>query len=155
MPILYDVPAQVTYKRALALEDLQLGRDVYFRADFAVSPARDYVVIAGTAAARQSVEREGMASPGDLPTSPTWGFGLRALQYRPDSKSSRDEIAIRVRARLAANPRIQSVDDVRVFRDTATDALVTTVAATVAGRTAAGRIDDRIEATIAIGGHRE
>lgn len=156
MPLAYTVPPQAaTYRRTLDLADLQLGRDLFFREDFAVSPARDYVVIAGVAAARQSVEREGLAAPGDLPLAPDWGYGIRAWHLRPDTASSRDAITTRVRSRSALNPRLQTVTDVRVFRDPATSALVTTVAATVVGRTGVGRIDDRVESTIVIGGQRQ
>lgn len=155
MPILYTVPAPTIYRRTLDAAELQLGRDVSFRGDFEVGPHRDYLVIERAAAAKQSVEREAQAAPGDLPLSPDWGFGLRRFVKMPDSKSVRDAITTRVQARLAVNPRIQTVDDVRVYRDTNTDALVTSVAATVAGRTSSGRIDDRVAATITVGGNRQ
>jgi hypothetical protein len=155
MPLLYGVPEPVVFARTLSASDEVLGKDLYFRGDFAVGPHRDYLLVDQVAAAKQSVEREGLAAPGDLPLHPDWGFGLRDQVKKPDTKSVRDLIGTRVRNRLAVNPRIQETQDVRVFRDANTGALVTTIQALAAGRTAAGRITDLVAATITTGGQRQ
>lgn len=140
MPILYSVPPQSHRPPVIDPANLN-GEDVSLRGgDLTVTAAGDWAVLTGTDAARQSVEREAVASPGDMPRRPQWGMGLRDSLLRPSSRELRDRQASSVRRRLLVNPRIDTVDTVEVSQrgDLAPGAVTITVAAKVRGQQAPG-----------------
>lgn len=111
-----------------------LGRDIKFKDDFEVSAAGDYVTVEGVDAVKQSILNEARTSPGEIATVREYGMGLSALVYRSASRANRDEAANRVRERLAANARVQRVDEVSVDRDTDRGATVVTARVIAGGR---------------------
>jgi phage baseplate assembly protein W len=113
------------------------GEDVSLRGgDLTVTTGGDWGTLQGADSARQSVEREAVASPGDMPRRPDWGMGLRDSLMRGAARDVRDRQAAAVRRRLAANPRIQKVDVVDVSQrgDLAPGAVTVTISATANGQ---------------------
>lgn len=139
MPLIFTVPPQSHRPPVVDPTDLN-GEDVSLRGgDLTVTAHGDWAVLTGAEAARQSVEREAVASPGDMPRRPQWGVGLRDSLLRPSSRELRDRQASSVRRRLLANPRIDTVDTVDVSQhgDLAPGAVTVTIAAKVRGQSAA------------------
>lgn len=110
MPIIYGVPPPpLRHPRTAPATDLN-GEDIALRgADFIETAAGDWGTVADVAAAKQSVEREAGASPGEMPRRPEWGMGIRDELMRGAGKDSRDRQVAAARRRLNANPRITSV----------------------------------------------
>jgi phage baseplate assembly protein W len=112
-PIAARRPPQVVDPTDLGGEDISLRGG-----DLGISGHGDWATLSGAPAARQSVEREACASPGDMPRRPDWGMGLRDSLMRGASRDVRDRQASAVRARLNVNPRIDRVETVDVaYRD--------------------------------------
>lgn len=136
MPLVYNVPVQVFIPPVIDPANLA-GEDVSLRGgDLTVTSAGDWGVVTGPLAARQSVEREAIASPGDMPRRPEWGMGLRNSLMRGTTRDERDRQASAVRRRLNANPRIDSIQTVDVsLRDDlpVQGAVTVTIAAFAAG----------------------
>jgi len=115
MPLIFGVPQSTRVNRKVVDQRDLNGEDVSLRiGDLAVSAAGDWTTVSDVAAARQSVEREACATPGEMPRRPQWGMGLRAELMRGSSIDSRDRQASSVRRRLLANPRISTVQKVTV-----------------------------------------
>jgi len=137
MPLTYSVPPQTTIRPAIIDQTDPNGEDVSLRGgDLAITAGGDWGALTGGLAARQSVEREAVASTGDLPRRPQWGMGLRDSLMRGAAPELRDRQAAAVRRRLNVNPRIDRVDDVSVVQrtDISPGAVTITIAATASGQ---------------------
>lgn len=136
MPLTYIVPQHLRVASAPVDPADLSGEDISLRGgDFVVTPAGDWAAISKTLAARQSVEREAVASPGDFPRRPEWGMGLRDGLMRNSSQDIRDRQTSAARRRLAANPRIGRVRSVEVkARTDIPNATVVTIDADVSGQ---------------------
>ena len=115
MPLSFTVPPPVLIKpKAVDLRDFS-GEDISLRTgDLTVSSGGDWATVSDVYAARQSVEREASAAPGEMPRRPQWGMGLKAELMRGLSPDSRDRQISTVRRRLQANPRISTVQKIEV-----------------------------------------
>lgn len=139
MPLLYEV-LQLPRPNRKAVDPRDLnGEDIALRgADFTVTNHGDWLTVTDVLAARQSVEREACAGPGEMPRRPEWGMGLREELLRGSSIDSKNRQATSVRRRLGVNPRISSVKRVSVENradlTTTGNVAVVTIEAESAGR---------------------
>ena len=97
-------------------QDAAFGPDILLRGDFVISAAGDWSLVEGVDAARQSIEREALAEPGEVASLPAWGMGLRALVMAPRTTGRADELRAHITERLRANPRVTRVRGVDVSR---------------------------------------
>lgn len=86
------------------------GEDISLRSTFEVTSGGDYLTVTGAPAAEQSVRREHVANVGELARRPDWGVGVPAQLFKNATASQRGIITSRSRRRLAANPRVKSVE---------------------------------------------
>lgn len=139
MPLVYSVPqAARVNPKVIDLRDLS-GEDISLRTgDLQVSSSGDWTTVNDVTAARQSVEREACAAPGEIPRRPEWGMGLRQELMRGLSSDSKDRQVSSIRRRLQANPRISKINkiDVQNRTDLTTNGNVTvvTISAEAAGK---------------------
>jgi phage baseplate assembly protein W len=135
MPLVYTptMPGRIA---SAPVEPTDLsGEDISLRAGGETTSGGDWAVVSGPQAARQSIEREAVASPGDLPRRPEWGWGGRDALMRSTTQTTRDRIAAAARQRLAANPRVDRVDKIDVRQHpTIQNATIIEIAGIVAGR---------------------
>lgn len=139
MPLLYTVAiATVIPPPVIDLTNIS-GEDISLRGgDLTITSSGDWGAITDQLAARQSVEREAAASPGEFPRRPAWGMGLRDNLMKSSSLDIRNRQAAAARRRLDANPRISTVKSVDVSNrtDLPAGATVVTIVADVSGREA-------------------
>ena len=115
------VPAEDLVVAELSDQEAEYGPDVLFRGGrYTVTPAGDYALAERDEAARQSIEREAMVSPGEVASLPDYGMGLADLVMAPRTTSTIDDATTRVTRRLRANPRVTRVREVAVRRITTT-----------------------------------
>lgn len=105
---LEDTPAVEPSDLELVGEDISLTNGQMSETDHG-----DVAVVTGLQAARQSVIREMIASPGSFPRRPEWGAGLSGLLYKGVTSSTKDRSVSRARTRLLLNPRVARVHEVR------------------------------------------
>ena len=136
MPLSYAVPQAPTPPPPIVDKTDPCGEDVSLRGgDLTVTTGGDWGALTGPLVARQSVEREAVASPGDMPRRPNWGMGIRDALQRNANKDARDRMVSTARRRVAANPRIESVQDVSARQRTDVPGATTlTIVATVSGQ---------------------
>ena len=133
----WTVPEEVLVVAELSDQDAEFGPDILFRGgDYVVTPAGDYALAEGDVVARQSIEREAMVAPGEVPTLPDWGMGLADEVMSPRTSGVVDELTTRITTRLRANPRVTRVREVAVRRVTANGktGLAVAIRAEVGGR---------------------
>lgn len=106
-PVLVPIPPKEPDDLELVGEDISLLEGIMHE-----GTNGDLAVVTGVHAARQSVIREMVASPGSFPRRTEWGAGLSGLLFKGASVSVRDRAVSRARARLLANPRIVKVNEV-------------------------------------------
>lgn len=118
----WTIPAANLSVADLSDQDAEYGPDILFRGGrYTITPAGDYAVAELEDAARQSIEREAMSSPGEVATLPDWGMGVSDAVLAARTSSTADELVTRISTRLRANPRVTRVRDVDVRRMTTND----------------------------------
>lgn len=95
-------------------QQAMFGRDIRFRQDYTVTSAKDWAVLDGIDAVKQSILSEAMTSPGEFSMRPEYGMGLADAVKRPSSRSVLDALVNRVRDRLARNPRVTKILEVAI-----------------------------------------
>lgn len=111
--------AAVDVNASAPIEDAELV-DLWFDISSAngpdthVTPAGDYLVVGEEEAYRQSLIRDFISNPDEWPTNPGYGAGGRAYVKSKRTKSNRDAFKSRLRARGLADPRTESVGEIRV-----------------------------------------
>lgn len=103
-------PSPPVLSDALAM----FGRDIRYRQDFTITAAKDWGVVDGLDAVKQSILNEAMTAPREFALRPDYGMGVADAVKRPSSQSVRDALANRVRDRLARNPRVTRVKEVAI-----------------------------------------
>lgn len=111
-----------------------------------VSPHGDWAIVAGAAAARQSIEREAVANPGEIASSPAWGMGLRSEVMGRRTTSSIEALRARIAERLRVNPRLTRVRAIGV--SPAAQGIDVSITADVGGR------DEQVAFTVTGGSTR-
>lgn len=128
LALTYSVPQAVRrHPKAIDLRDLS-GEDISLRTgDFTITSSGDWTTVDDVNAARQSVEREACATPGEMPRRPEWGMGLKRELMRPLNEDSRNRQISSIRRRLQANRRISKINEINVQNrtDLATNGNVT------------------------------
>lgn len=94
--------------RDLAGEDVALVKGVV-----PLAPSGSWATVSREAAARQSVIREAGANAGALVRRPEWGMGLPGRLFRGVNRDLRDDVTARATRRMAANPRVSSVQEIK------------------------------------------
>lgn len=138
----FTIVDDVARPRNATLDDDIAGEDVYLEGgEMTETPYGDLQVVIGVPAARQSVIRELPANPGSFPRRPQWGGGLSAMVLNGNTKTNRDIMQSRARARLLVNPRLQKIDSVQVRQDADDE---DNIVVDIAIDTIAGRLDGPI-----------
>lgn len=113
MPVTWTVPQPAVVYPPVVDPALLGGEDVaVINGDHVLTVAGTLQTLKGVDAAKQSVVREAAANPGSMPRLPEWGYGLPALLFQGNTKSSRGEIESRTRNGLRRNPRIKNINNV-------------------------------------------
>lgn len=95
--------------------DLWLDTDVLAgRADVITTPAGDLRIAEGRQALRQALIRRIITAPGDYALLPNYGAGARLYVKERNTQANRDELAERIRAQMALEPRVERVEQVVV-----------------------------------------
>lgn len=98
----------------------------------AAGPHGDWLVVSGVDAARQSIEREAVANPGELASVPEWGMGLRAAVLSRRTRGNVAALRATVAERLRANPRVTRTRSIALAP--IADGIDISIAADVGGR---------------------
>lgn len=88
----------------IAAPDVTLGE-----ADYVVTAAGDLEVVTGREALRQSLLRRYVTNPGEWPTLPEYGAGVRMYVKAKNTPAVRAELESALRAQTMRDPRVQSV----------------------------------------------
>ncbi len=120
------------------------GEDIYFdvsapdetgQADYIVNAAGDWTSVTGLEALRQSLLRRLITAPGEWATKPDYGCGARQFVKARNSEAVRAELASRIKAQFAKDPRVHSVDLVTVAQlDDGSPGVKISIMVTPAGR---------------------
>jgi phage baseplate assembly protein W len=81
-------------------------------ADLLITPAKDWQIVRGREALRQSLLRRLITNPGEWATLPQYGVGARLFVKERNTKAKRDELANRIRDQFLRDPRVASVDQI-------------------------------------------
>lgn len=100
------------------------GDDIWFdvaaadpttgEANYVMTPAGDLQAVSGPEALRQSLKRRWITNPGEMPTAPNYGAGLRSYIKAKNTPAMRAEVESRIRAQTLRDPRVLSVDLVTI-----------------------------------------
>lgn len=90
------------------------GTDIYFRNDFEVTAAGDYLTISGLANLREAIYRRLLTRPGEYKFVPGYGVGLPLYLKRKADSTTIDEIRTAVTEQLLHERRIDSVERVAI-----------------------------------------
>lgn len=126
-------PASVGPQAPQPGDDL-FGADIFFFGDYAIAPNRDYVLVEGEAALRQSLRHRLITDPGEYAARPTYGCGLKALVKEEITDRALREAAQRIADNLAEETRVDQVLAIDLEWTAATGVLVCTVLARARGR---------------------
>lgn len=90
------------------------GRDIWFdvsasHVNTIVTAAGDWATVEGYEALRQSLIRRLITNPGEWRTLPEFGVGARQYVKQRDTRSTRDELAERIRAQFMRDDRVEAV----------------------------------------------
>lgn len=116
-------PATVQAK-AITRRESVYGKDISYNVrdlkvpNMEVTAAGDWATIAGRECLRQSLIRRLITEPGEWTTNPTYGVGSPAFVKARDSKGNRDALEARIRSQFVQDPRVDSVDSVKIVRGT-------------------------------------
>lgn len=95
------------------------GRDLWLDvrvegADLVTTPAGDFAIVDGQDALTQALIRRIMTNPGEYAVLPDYGAGARLYVKARNTRAVRDELAERIRAQAALEPRVERVAEVTV-----------------------------------------
>lgn len=124
---------------------LFFGDDIWFdvstadpisgEANYVMTQAGDLQSVSGVEALRQSLIRRWITNPGEMPTAPEYGAGLRSYVKAKNTPAMRAEVESRVRAQTLRDPRVLSVALVTVARlDDGSDGIKISAQVTPKGR---------------------
>lgn len=94
------------------------GRDIWLNAadgqngDRIVTTARDWRLVEGEEAVRQSLFRRLMTKPGEWKTKPNYGVGASSFVKRPATSRTTDELAGRIVTQYHVDRRVEQVSAV-------------------------------------------
>lgn len=110
-----------------------LGKDILFVNDYAVTAARDYVLVAGLEALKHAINRRLITRQGQFRARPEYGVGIMDFVKKRNTLATLDELRQRTGDQLSLDPRISEVVDVVV--EPITDGLKLGVIVQAAGKT--------------------
>lgn len=123
-----------------------LGKDIFFDGDLHVSPARDFVLVEGVEAMRQSIYRRLLTKPGEYKARPNYGVGVQLYVKRRRTSSTLSELKARIIDQLSLDRRIDEV--VAISIEHITDGVQVALKVRVAGRTLKFRPFDFTEQSV-------
>lgn len=94
-----------------------LGRDIAFKGDLVVTATGDLDTISGLANVKEALYRRLVTRPGSLIHRPNYGVGIQDFQNSLSSLEKQRELALRIQEQFTQDPRVQSVEGVRVDFD--------------------------------------
>lgn len=106
-----DTSLAAAQRRLLGVDiwlDVSDGQNV----DRIVTAARDWRLVEGEEAVRQSLLRRLMTSPGGWKTKPSYGVGARGFLKRPSTAATVDELAQRIVSQFMVDQRVEAVSAV-------------------------------------------
>lgn len=94
-----------------------LGKDLAFTTDLVRSPTGDLDTIEGVANVKQALMHRLMTQPGSLIHRPLYGVGIKDFQGAPSSLAVLRQLAQRIQEQFLEDPRVESVEGVRIKRE--------------------------------------
>lgn len=118
MPHTFTVPAPAAAPAGegdTATSEL-LGEDILFTDDFYLTGAGDFVITEGEDTVWQSILHRLATSPGEYKLRPEYGVGCRDFVKGKITRTTMDELGLRIRDNLAQDKRITKIIEVVVQR---------------------------------------
>lgn len=98
--------------------DRELGRffgtDIYFRNDYSVTSAGDYLLVSGLKNLREAIYRRLITRPGEYKHVPSYGVGLLTYLKKPLTNQVIDELRTVITEQLLQERRIETVAHVGI-----------------------------------------
>ena len=121
----FDIPSPLNGTVGVPKADTQTqldslwGSDVWFDVrqdvpDYVTTPAGDWQLVDGEEALKQSLRRRWITSPGEYAVLPNYGAGVRDFVKGIDTKTTRAELADRIRSQALQDPRVEAVQQVTI-----------------------------------------
>lgn len=100
--------------------DRELGRlfgtDIYFRNDYEITSAGDFLLVSGLTNLREAVYRRLITKPGEYKFVPGYGVGITSYIKRRSNVETLDQLRSAITEQLLRERRIDAVEHVAIER---------------------------------------
>lgn len=101
-----------------------LRTDLVHKSDLGKTATGDLDTISGLANVKMAIIHRILTEPGSLIHRPNYGVGIKQFQNAPNSLALQRQLALRIEEQLLQDPRVESVEGVRITTDDENPSLV-------------------------------
>lgn len=93
-----------------------LGTDLYFRNDYEITSAGDFLLLSGLDNLREAIYRRLLTRPGEYKFVPSYGVGIMSFIKKKINTTTLDELRTTIEEQLLQERRIAAVENLAIER---------------------------------------